>query len=605
MNLKDKNLSLLFYNYLCEIIGSEEVVRTRREIFSAKDIVEHKTLATCISSGSKAEGLDLTGSDYDQMVLLSFIRVYESFNNVQYDPYQLLLVMDTEDTKPGFTKLKSVHKSDIYSDILCGWGETVGEESYISSKHFREKNLCDHMVNHGPCQSTPEGEYDLALCFRCNEWITSAQQWIHRSRTTWPHYTLVTSAAQYGVLFVPIGCKNSPNENLQWRISFSVTEKLLIHSFSHTQLLCYALMKIILKELIKPKHGDLLCSYFIKTIIFWLSEEIRPSEWKPENMIPCFLECIRRLIYCVEYKTCLHYFIPENNLFEDRFTDREHKSLLNTLRIIYETPLISVYQTSTLQNYKLESARCHRMILSASELPFYTYMNGLNVLSMSQPICHAIKHLVKIGLNKKLCTYLLPVYARDVIQSYHLCNIVARNKSFYQQYKTFVCFVKISVRSESISTWLLLASLFFKCKQFQECFVLINYCLSRCSPNKIHQKLTHSFVEQTLFKEMKQQNGLLPAMKHLIVQNVCFKPPYCLLPDELIPLIIEDTFFIPPVVYSYLLQFLCCHHLGDYKGKHNALHKLELTTIERYFIIENVSTARIILASLYLVNELL
>ncbi|XP_071142017.1 uncharacterized protein [Mytilus edulis] len=245
-----KNLSLQFYYYLCDIIGSEEVVRTRREIFSAKDIVDHKTLAACISSGSKAEGLDIKGSDYDQMILLSFIRVCESFNNVQYDSDQLLLVMDTDDTKPGFTKLKLVQKSDSYMWL---------------GRNF---------------------QYFCVFTF---------------------HYTLVTLAVQYGVLFVPIGCKNSQNENLQWRISFSVTEKLLIHSFSHTQLLCYALMKIILKDLIKPRHGDLLCSYFIKTIMFWLSEETHSSQWKPENMIPCFLDCIRRLIYCVEYRTCLHF----------------------------------------------------------------------------------------------------------------------------------------------------------------------------------------------------------------------------------------------------------------------------------------------------------
>lgn len=34
MELNDKNLSLQFYNYLCNIIGSEEVVRTRRDIFT-------------------------------------------------------------------------------------------------------------------------------------------------------------------------------------------------------------------------------------------------------------------------------------------------------------------------------------------------------------------------------------------------------------------------------------------------------------------------------------------------------------------------------------------------------------------------------------------
>jgi hypothetical protein len=61
---------------------------------------------------------------------------------------------------------------------------------------------------------------------------------------------IVSTIESYGVLLVPIGCKNSPNERLEWRISFFVAEKHMIYSFSHTQLLCYALLKHLLKEVI-------------------------------------------------------------------------------------------------------------------------------------------------------------------------------------------------------------------------------------------------------------------------------------------------------------------------------------------------------------------
>ncbi|XP_063406099.1 uncharacterized protein LOC134690056 [Mytilus trossulus] len=367
MDLKDKNLSLQFYNYLCDIIGSEEVVRTRREIFTVMDIVDKTDYLTFISTGSKAEGLNLKGSDYDRMGLHNFIRVYESLDEDQSISDEMPLIMDTNNTKPGFTKLKLVDKSYLDSDILSAWCETEGEETFISSKRVLERNLPDEMVIHGPCVSTVDGEYDQAFCLKCEEWITPAQQWIHRSRTAWPDCTLVTSAIQHGVLFVPIGCKNSPHEYLQWRVSFSVTEKLLIHSLSHTQLLCYALLKIILKDIIKPRHRDLLCSYFLKTIMFWLSEEISPSQWKPECIHVCFLDCVRRLIYCVEYKICLHYFIPENNLFEDRFTGIDHKALLDTLRFVYGSPWTYVFHSETFMNYRLQSIRTNLGISNTRE----------------------------------------------------------------------------------------------------------------------------------------------------------------------------------------------------------------------------------------------
>ncbi|CAG2191471.1 unnamed protein product [Mytilus edulis] len=182
MNLKNRHLSLTFYNYLCDIVGSEEVVRTRRDIFTVKDIVDNTTGITFISSGSKAEGLDLKGSDYDQMILHNGVRVYESLNDDQSNPDTIPLVMVTNDTKPGFTKIKLVSKSYLDTDGIHDWHEAVGEETYISSKRCREHHLRDDMVIHGPCQSTSDGEYDHAKCFRCKEWITPAQQWIHRSR---------------------------------------------------------------------------------------------------------------------------------------------------------------------------------------------------------------------------------------------------------------------------------------------------------------------------------------------------------------------------------------------------------------------------------------
>ncbi|CAG2221770.1 unnamed protein product [Mytilus edulis] len=367
-----------FFEYLCDIIGSEEVVRTRREIFSAREILENSIEITSISSGSKAEGLDLKGSDYDAMLLMNIFRVYESLNDVHYDLDNASLVMDTHDTKPGFTKLKLVNKALLEHDVINNWCETVGGETYISSKSFREQDLPDDMVIHGPCWST-----------------------------------------------------------------------------------------------------------------------------------------------------------AKNNLFENRFVDKEHDSLLNTLRFIYGSPLISVFETFTCQNYRLESANSHGMILSASELSCYCYLDRQIVSSNDI----SIKLLVKVGVNKELITHMLYVYAREVLESSYCCKLIARNKLFYQQYNRSLCYLKINIRSLPMSAWLLLASLFYKSKRFQECRVIINYFLSRCSPDMIHLNFTNSLVEQTLFKDMKHRCGLLLTFKNLVIINVCFRHPFCLLPDELMPLI--------------------------------------------------------------------
>lgn len=113
MNIKDQRLSHQFYNFLCDIIGCHTVVRTRRAIFTGKDIVERNTIKTCISSGSKAEGLDLQGSDYDTMFLSNRFRVNESFGEAQSTLDANILYMETDEIKAGFTKLFLVDKSNI------------------------------------------------------------------------------------------------------------------------------------------------------------------------------------------------------------------------------------------------------------------------------------------------------------------------------------------------------------------------------------------------------------------------------------------------------------------------------------------------------------
>lgn len=92
-------------------------------------------------------------------------------------------------------------------------------------------------------------------------------------------------------------------------------------------------MKILLKDVIEldMDFKGILRSYVIKTVMFWISEEISTSKWKPENLLSCFMKCFKRLIYSVECSMYPHYFIPENDLFENIITLPAQQILLNKL----------------------------------------------------------------------------------------------------------------------------------------------------------------------------------------------------------------------------------------------------------------------------------
>ncbi|CAC5367697.1 unnamed protein product [Mytilus coruscus] len=71
----EKHESLKFYKYLCQKIGSEEVVRMRRLALCISDMSQYRE--DRIASGSKGEGLYMKGSDFDIMGNDSTIKVYE------------------------------------------------------------------------------------------------------------------------------------------------------------------------------------------------------------------------------------------------------------------------------------------------------------------------------------------------------------------------------------------------------------------------------------------------------------------------------------------------------------------------------------------------
>jgi hypothetical protein len=86
-----------------------------------------------------------------------------------------------------------------------------------------------------------------------------------------------------------------------------------------------------------PSLDDLLCSYYLKTILFWMFEEIDECKWSPDNFINCYMACIQRLLYCVEFSTVVHYFMPDNNMLEDKLTSRDKTKLTNLLRDLFKS----------------------------------------------------------------------------------------------------------------------------------------------------------------------------------------------------------------------------------------------------------------------------
>lgn len=74
-------------------------------------------------------------------------------------------------------------------------------------------------------------------------------------------------------------------------LSFNNAEQRLVFAFNHTQFLCYGLLKAVMKECIQKMKSypeNTLCSYFIKTLMFWMIQDTETDLWQPENIVICW-----------------------------------------------------------------------------------------------------------------------------------------------------------------------------------------------------------------------------------------------------------------------------------------------------------------------------
>ena len=248
---------------------------TRRMFNTIRDNLYHSKEFNQITSGSDGEGLEMKMSDIDIMFVIKDVNEDEDINSPHVNLAETCVAMETEDMKLRFTRMRLLHCNN---NISWEMSTKVGNDLYLSSQLCKSMFMVGRAdVVHGPCLSNKDGHFDFAFTLHSRRRITIANQWVTIYNCSWPNSSNVKSQIiDHGGLFVPIGSKGSKNEHIEWRISFSVCEKQLIYSFTQTQLLCYALMNILIKDVVNrdSRCKDLICSFYIKNIIVCVSEEI-------------------------------------------------------------------------------------------------------------------------------------------------------------------------------------------------------------------------------------------------------------------------------------------------------------------------------------------
>lgn len=358
---EEKIAQLLFLD-LCEELGYESIIDIRRNLSDLKHHIYHKLKPEkpefIYDLGSRAEGLRISTSDNDQMVVCARSIIVNDTSEILYlnpGAGKVILIMENTKVKPGYVRLQ-VKDGRSGEKRFTNSYSTYEGTTYLSSSKYREfilPTLGKHVVIHGPCTTIRHGhrESDTAYCLSCTVLPIACIDWNQRcEKFSWPSKDLIEECIAQGCQLAPVGSKNSSCEDLEWRISFILMEKKLLFSLNHCQFLCYGMLKIYLNEILNKYEGmkDLVSSYIMKTSLFWEVQSSYTNPWYFDTLLQSFGRCVKRIYKWIQTENCPNFFIPQNNMFENRVYGCKKQQLQTLLETLLGEKFYGLYRCQSI-----------------------------------------------------------------------------------------------------------------------------------------------------------------------------------------------------------------------------------------------------------------
>ncbi|KAK3101263.1 hypothetical protein FSP39_002240 [Pinctada imbricata] len=390
-------------------------------------------------------------------------------------------------------------------------------------------------------------------------------------RRRWPSDDVIKNMVSDGCLFVPIGCKMSPYEDIEWRMSFSLAEKRLVRFMNHTQFLTYGLLKLFLKEVVEENDETrgLLCSYFMKTLVFW---EIIESDtpWRPSCFLHNVWNCFRRLLSWIGNEYCPNFFIPENNMFCGKIHGRSKQTLLSFLcryyragRLIFtEIPSMrrvidgqGLLRRKSVSNVFRRSSVIQRLyspktILAhgGSLTEFYDVLDSSQLPIIKEYIDYLRLHELNLSCFKMLC-----------------CQIgkACHNRTKYLIEKSLFRLVRAS-SPDCARGKIFIALYFYRCKRYANCISLLHKVIKTLED--VDTMYKWQFDTDKYSSLGGDELSISEGMCKFTASNVPLESETCIpeISDECnSPGYLFIYQFISPWVLSHFLLFLCHFWKGD------------------------------------------
>ena len=575
---------------LIQVVGTFEDIKRRQKMFHVMNLVNGygDIDSVSISSGSLAEGLDIKGSDEDITLILKYIKAVPSDAAFVPKSDETVVLVDFDQDFPGFATICPLFDASVNS--------YVQKATVLSSWLFREQFRVSGQESHGPCLN--DGERDIAVCIHCPFLPEFVIKRFENRQSKWLQEDFLGDILADGCLLVPIGPRNSEKRSILWRISFAIAEKSIILRMNHAQILCYALLKIILKEGLEQNNSvkDLLCSYFLKTCLFWLIDETNNDEqvWNVENVLGCYKLCLDRMILWVTNCNCPNYFIPENNMFRGRISEDNKDVLLSLLKKYRSEGYSALLHCDSFlvqSEFVTHSQREANLdLLCFRVLHIYPFDD----IELAYSAARDLENLYRTetdGFVLGVINKLRSSVHQEIAQMLPLPDMTVGSGGERPQLLEKHCkHISIGGESDAISGSVLLSCLYYNVGNYQQALQVLGEAEEKLTQtaNLIHlRKEIYSKEEYDfhLYSMCGKGLTLVDKLKRATVGSIIMLENSSLIPEEFRPEVMYRPLCdVPAIVLLHSMQYLCYNKLHDVEKRQKAISKLD-SVIKRKFLI--------------------
>ncbi|XP_045163693.2 uncharacterized protein LOC123528013 [Mercenaria mercenaria] len=269
-----------------------------------------------LSAGSKAEGVSLIFASDEDAMLVYTDCICVDFGDIENGIYVIRKHLD--DSPPGYIKLRPLGAQNetllplnLFSMYVPNLGIVL-----LSSMCFRNYLTLIYskiipylgMVTKVSKVSGPALALTLNRCFLDDVYSADGdadivpalpyysssilEQWKERRRLyQWPSSETIKDVSSTEGYVVPVGHKQSEEQNFEWRVCYTTGEQKLLGSLNEVQMKLYVLLKMINTSIIKASV-DCVSSYMIKNIVMWVSENCRTGIFTPNNLSRLVLQSL-------------------------------------------------------------------------------------------------------------------------------------------------------------------------------------------------------------------------------------------------------------------------------------------------------------------------